>query len=396
MRNVVLKLFVLSACVAAVVALAAAVPLAAVVPLTAAVPNEASETRPRARDLGLSIGSFAPGPLNAITDVDGVQVGHATIWKGEDIRTGVTVILPHPGNVFQQKVPAAIAVGNGFGKLVGLTQVQELGVIETPIALTNTLSVFTAATALVKYTLGLPDNEAIRSVNPVAGECNDGWLNDIRGFHVTEEDVIEAIESASSGPVEEGSVGAGTGTRCLGFKGGIGTSSRIVEAGGRSYTIGVLVQTNYGGSLTMAGVNVGGLLEMSRPSEKEHGSCMIVLATDAPLSPRSLKRLAKRTFLGLARTGSVMSHGSGDYAIAFSTAYNIPYQRDDPEPSVRLLRDDRLTPLFAAAIDATEEAVCNSLLKATTVVGREGNKAEALPIQEVEGILRKHGVLGER
>jgi D-aminopeptidase len=347
----------------------------------------------RARDLGIQVGSLEPGPLNAITDVKGVAVGHKTIWQGEDVRTGVTVIVPQPGNVFQNKLPAAIVVGNGFGKLVGLTQVKELGVIETPIALTNTLSVFTAATAVIKHTLGQAGNEDVRSVNPVAGECNDGWLNDIRGFHVAEKDVLEAIESAKAGPVEEGSVGAGTGTMCLGFKGGIGTSSRLVEIAGRSYTVGVLVQTNYGGSLRMAGVPVGELLGAGASKGGSHGSCMIVLATDAPLSSRSLGRLAGRTFLGLARTGSVMSHGSGDYAIAFSTAYTIPYEDQEATFAVDLLRDDRMTALFAAAVDAAEEAVYNSLLTARSVTGRDGHTAQRLPVEPTERLLRDRGVL---
>jgi D-aminopeptidase len=346
--------------------------------------------------LGLSIGSFKTGRWNAITDVEGVRVGHTTIWKGDDVRTGVTVIVPQPGNVFQQKLPAGIAVGNGFGKLIGLTQVDELGVVETPIALTNTLSVFGVGTALIKYTLNQQGNEKVRSVNPVAGECNDGWLNDIRGFHVSEGDVLDAIESASSESIEEGSVGAGTGTRCLGFKGGIGTSSRIVGVGSQEYTIGVLVQTNYGGSLVMAGVPVGKLLRTDRSGRGEHGSCMIVLATDAPLSSRSLKRLARRSFLGLARTGSVMSHGSGDYAIAFSTGYTIPYESSEQELVVSLLLDDWLTPLFSAVTDATEEAVYNSLLKAKTVTGRNGHTMDALPVDELKRILHEKGVLGER
>jgi len=346
----------------------------------------------RARDLGVPVGRFATGRWNAITDVDGVEVGHVTILEGDSVRTGVTAILPHGGNIFQQKVPAAVAVGNGFGKLVGSTQVAELGVIETPIVLTNTLSVFTAATALVKYTLSLPGNERIRSVNPVAGECNDGWLNDIRGFHVTERHVVEAIEAAEAGPVDEGCVGAGTGTMCLGFKGGIGTSSRLVRVGSRTYTVGVLVQTNFGGSLRMAGVPLGEILERKSGGKPSGGSCMIVLATDAPLSPRTLGRLARRPFLGLARTGLVMSHGSGDYCIAFSTAYKIPYDGPALSPPTSLLADDRLTPIFAAAVDATEEAVYNSLVAAASVTGREGHRGEALPLDETRRILAERGI----
>ena len=356
---------------------------------------EASEARPRAGELGLRIGEFTPGKWNAITDVEGVLVGHATIMEGTGVRTGVTVVLPHPGDIFQEKVPAAIAVGNGFGKLVGITQVRELGVIETPIALTNTLSAFTAATALVRHTLSAPGNEEVRSVNPVVGECNDGWLNDIRGFHVTEKDVLDAIKVASTGPVDEGSVGAGTGTQCLGFKGGIGTSSRLVKLGEITYTVGVLVQTNYGGSLVMAGVPVGSILRENEERAGEGGSCMVVVATDAPLSSRALERLARRSFLGLARTGSVMSHGSGDYAIALSTAYRISDDEEDPVFELELLRDDRLTALFAALVDATEEAVYNSILKAVTVAGRDGHEVEALPIGRVESILRDRGVLKE-
>jgi D-aminopeptidase len=358
--------------------------------------ERASREGTGAVDLPPAVGSFEPGRWNAITDVAGVRVGHATLKRGDDVRTGVTVVVPHGGNIFQSKVPGAIAVGNGFGKLIGLTQVDELGVIETPIALTNTLSVFDAAKALIKYTLNLPGNDDVRSVNPVVGECNDGWLNDIRGFHVIEGDVLTALESAASGPVEEGSVGAGTGTRCLGYKGGIGTSSRVVDVDEESYTVGVLVQTNFGGSLVMAGIPVGKILKRGEGAGEPGGSCMIVVATDAPLSSRSLKRLARRTFLGLARTGSVMSHGSGDYAIAFSTAYTIPYEGPEPVLPVELMSDDRLTPLFAAVIDATEEAVYDSLLRAETVTGRDGHTAEEIPIDDLERILRDEGVALDR
>lgn len=360
-----------------------------------AVAAEPPAERPRAEDLGLSIGSFATGKWNAITDVEGVKVGHVTITEGSHARTGVTAVLPHDGDLFQEKVRAAIAVGNGFGKLIGLTQVRELGLIETPIVLTNTLSVFTAATALVKHTLDSPGNEDVRSVNPVAGECNDGWLNEIRGFHVTERHVLDAINGASGGVVDEGCVGAGTGTRCLGFKGGIGTSSRLVPAGDITYTVGVLVQTNFGGSLRLDGVPIGSILKERKEAGAGEGSCMIVVATDAPLSSRALERLARRTFLGLARTGSVMSHGSGDYAIAFTTACRIPLRGSALEPELGLLRDDRLTPLFTAVVDATEEAVYNSLLKATSTTGRQGHRAEALPVDEVERILRERGAIKE-
>lgn len=351
-----------------------------------------SAERPRAMDLGLSVGGFATGEWNAITDVKGVMVGHVTIVEGTDVRTGVTAVLPHGGDIFQEKVRGAVAVGNGFGKLLGVTQVKELGLIETPIVLTNTLSVFTAATAIVKRTLAIPGNEDVRSVNPVAGECNDGWLNDIRGFHVTERHVVEAIGRATAGVVEEGCVGAGAGTRCLGYKGGIGTSSRLVSIGEVTYTIGVLVQTNFGGSLNMCGVPVGSILQERQEAGAEGGSCMIVVATDAPLSSRALERLAARTFLGLARTGSVMSHGSGDYAISFTTAYRVAHQGSTLDPEIALLRDDRLTPLFAAAVDATEESVYNSLLRATSTTGIDGHKAEALPLDDLKSLLRERGI----
>jgi D-aminopeptidase len=333
-----------------------------------------------------------PGRWNAITDVPGVRVGTVTIVEGEDVRTGVTAVLPHGGNIFQEKVPAAVAVGNGFGKLVGLTQVRELGLIETPIILTNTLSVFTAAQTAVKYTLDLPGNEDVRSVNPVAGECNDGWLNDIRGFHVGSEHVLEAIVTSTEGAVPEGAVGAGTGTSCLGYKGGIGTSSRLVPAGGGVYTVGVLVQTNYGGSLRVLGVPIGEILaDADEPERESGGSCMIVLATDAPLSSRSLERLARRTFLGLARTGSVLSHGSGDYAIAFSTAYTVSHTSDSATCGERILRDGLLTSFFAATVDATEEAVYNSIFMATDVTGRDGNTARRAPVEKIIEELKSRG-----
>lgn len=349
--------------------------------------------RPRAGDLGITVGTFETGSLDAITDVAGVRVGSVTIIEGDDVRTGVTAILPHGGNIFQEKVRAAIAVGNGFGKLVGLTQVRELGLIETPIVLTNTLSVFEASEAIIRYTLDQPGNEDVRSVNPVAGECNDGWLNDIRGFHVKQTHVLEAITTASDGEVAEGAIGAGTGTRCLGYKGGIGSSSRLVPIGDATYTLGVLVQTNFGGSLRVLGVPVGRMLMGGGGGEKSEGSCMIVLATDAPLSSRSLERLARRTFLGLARTGSIISHGSGDYAIAFSTAYTIPYKDGGSETGGPTLRDDRLTALFAATVDATEEAVYNSMLRAVSMKGREGHSVKPVPIDALMEALRSRGAL---
>ena len=349
--------------------------------------------RPRAREVGINIGFLDTGPLNAITDVAGVHVGQVTLNEGDDIRTGVTVVLPHTRNIFQEKVPAAIVVGNGFGKLVGVTQVEELGTLETPIGLTNTLSVFRVADGLIEHTLGLPGNEDVRSVNPVVGETNDGFLNDIRGRHVTTEHVAEAIREATEGVVEEGTVGAGAGTRCFGFKGGIGTSSRRLPEARGGWTLGVLVQSNFGGSLTVNGARIGdaigdGFREqiLGAPAE-EGGSCMIIVATDAPLDARQLKRLARRALLGLGATGSVMSHGSGDYVIAFSTvavgAANAGFE------------DRNLTPLFQAACEATEEAILNSLLRATTTTGRDGHHLEAIPIDRLLEACREHQVLDE-
>jgi D-aminopeptidase len=360
-----------------------------------------AEHRPRARNIGIVVGILPSGPKNAITDVEGVRVGHQTITEGGAIRTGVTAILPHPGNVFQEKVPAAIVVGNGFGKLVGSTQVEELSVIETPIVLTNTLSVFTAADALIRYTLGLPGNELVRSVNPVVGETNDGWLNDIRARRVRCEDVLAAIAGARDGPVEEGSVGAGTGTRCMGWKGGIGTSSRRLPPSLGGHTVGVLVQTNFSGILTVGGAPVGKelgryyLQELASTQPDDNGSCRMVVATDAPLSARQLKRLARRALLGLGAVGSPMTHGSGDYVIAFSTAkeLRVPYRQTDQKQEQTVLRDDALSPLFQATREATEEAILNSLLKATTVSGFHGHESEAIPIDRVVEICRRHGVI---
>lgn len=360
---------------------------------------ESGPGRPRTRQAGVEVGILPTGPLNAITDVNGVKVGHCTLWRGDSIRTGVTVILPHAGNLFQEKVPAAVYCGNAFGKLAGSTQVVELGTLETPIALTNTLSVPVAMQALVKYTLQQAGNEEVASVNAVVGETNDGWLNDIRGMHVQEEHVWQALAAAKTGEVEEGSVGAGTGTQCLGFKGGIGTSSRRLpqELGG--YTVGVLVQTNFGGILTINGAPVGRELGKFYLSEQvakaqDGGSCMIVVATDAPLSPRNLERLARRALFGLARAGGFMANGSGEYVIAFSTAYRIPHQL----PAARLhianeLANEAMTPLFLAVVEAGEEAVYNSLFKATTVVGRSGRKLEALPLAETIALLQRYQVL---
>jgi D-aminopeptidase len=312
----------------------------------------------RLRDHGVEIGVLKPGAFNAITDVPGVQVGHTTLIKGENVRTGVTALLPHAGNIFQEKVPAAIYVGNGFGKLAGYTQVKELGNLETPIILTNTLSVPTAMNALIGYTLNQEGNEEVRSVNAVVGETNDGYLNDIRGRHVTEADVLQAIQNAETGPVAEGNVGAGTGTVCFGFKGGIGTASRVLPKQSGGYTVGVLVQTNFGGVLQVAGVEVGKKLGHYSNSFKysPDGSCMMVVMTDAPLDARNLERLAKRAMLGLARTGGIASNGSGDYVIAVSTAEacRIPYESENPTQNTSTLRNEAMTPLFLATIEATE------------------------------------------
>jgi D-aminopeptidase len=294
-------------------------------------PNKSQ--RARAREIGVQVGTTQTGKWNAITDVPGIKVGHTTLHQGKDIHTGVTVILPHGDDVFQQKAPASIVVGNGYGKLAGSTQVTELGNIETPIALTSTLSVGPVMNSLVRYTLDLPGNENVRSVNAVVGETNDGYLNDIREFRITEEHVFEAIRTAKSGPVEEGSVGAGAGTQCFGFKGGIGTSSRIVTTrNGQSFTLGVLVQTNFGNKLKINGAPIGdtpAALKAARKQPEGDGSCMIIVATDAPISVRNIGRIARRALHGMARTGSSMSNGSGDYVIAFSTAYRIPHRETE-------------------------------------------------------------------
>lgn len=362
------------------------------------LPNLASaQERPRLRDWGVELGIFKPGPLNAITDVAGVRVGQVTLHRGDSIRTGVTAILPHAGNLFQEKVPGAIVVGNGFGKLVGSTQVNELGQIETPIVLTNTLSVWDAANGVVDHMLSMPGNENVGSVNPVVGETNDGFLNDIRGRHVTREDVRRAITNASGVVVEEGSVGAGTGTICFGWKGGIGTSSRRLPASMGGFTLGVLVQTNYGGILDVVGVPIG--KELGRYAFKQQleksadGSCMIVVATDAPMDHLQLRRLGTRALLALGRTGSMMSHGSGDYVIAFSTSDSA---RIRPMPGAATRRtlvvtDDQISALFQAAVEATEEAILNSLFKATTVQGQKGRTVEALPLEHVRPLLQRYG-----
>lgn len=354
------------------------------------------QDRPRVREFGIKPGIFPPGPLNAITDVSGVKVGQVTLILREDIRTGVTAVLPHSGNVFQDKVPAAFYAANGFGKLTGTTQVEELGRLETPVVLTNTLSVPTAADAVIGYMLGLPENENIRSVNPVVGETNDGYLNDIRGRHVKKEHVLEAIRKAAGGPVEEGAVGAGTGTSCYGFKGGIGTSSRQLpdELGG--YTVGVLVQTNHGGVLMIDGLHVGEFLEQYSYKrfleENEDGSCMIVVATDAPLLSRNLMRLAKRALLGIARTGGYYSNGSGDYTIAFSTAekVRVPYRGQNSTAEFTVLRNDRMSPLFLAAAEAAEEAILNSMFKAVTMTGRNGRIQTALPLGKIQELMKQN------
>ena len=346
----------------------------------------------RARDHGIVVGTLPTGPHNALTDVAGVAVGHVTLIEGESVRTGVTAILPHGGNLFQEKVPAAIYIANGFGKLAGYSQVAELGNIETPIVLTNPLSVPTAADALLDHALADPANAGVRSVNPVVGETNDGRLNDIRGRHVTREHVLTAIAAATTGPVAEGNVGAGTGTICFGWKGGIGTASRVLPGTDGGWTVGVLVQTNYGGDLTIAGVPVGRELKRHAGADGD-GSCMVIVATDAPLSSRNLKRLARRATFGIARTGGHYSNGSGEYVIAFSSAADlrVPYGGDTRLLEKRELRNEAMSPLFAAVIEATEEAIVNSLVAAETVSGHGGTTVEALPMDAVVAILKRHG-----
>ena len=360
--------------------------------------------RPRAREIGVAPGVFAPGPLNAITDLEGVRVGHVTLIQGDSVRTGVTAILPHGGNLFQEKVTGAVFVGNAYGKLTGATQVNELGTIETPIVLTNTLSVGAAVEAVVAYTLALPGNAGVRSVNAVVGETNDGTLNDIRGLHVKREHVLEAIRNARGGAVEEGSVGAGTGTICFGWKGGIGTSSRKLPARYGGYTVGVLVQTNFGGVLTIAGAPVGkelGRYAFSSASgervedhaDRAGGSCMIIVGTDAPIDARDCRRLAARAVFGIGRAGSSFSSGSGDYAIAFTTAPGLRVRAGETAPQTRtILPSEAVSPLFQAALEATEEAVYNSLLRATAVRSR-GEGGEAIPVERVVEILKKYGVV---
>lgn len=367
--------------------------------LVAAAQAIVAEERPRLRDLGVSIGVLPPGKWNAITDVPGVRVGHRTIVEGDSIRTGVTAVVPHVGDVFQKKVPAAVCVGNGFGKAAGFLQVQELGNLETPIVLTNTLAVGTAVEALVAWTLARPGNEEVRSVNAVVGETNDGRVNDIRARRVTAKDVASAIDSAESGPVEEGSVGAGTGTVAFGWKGGIGTSSRVLPGPLGGYTVGALVQSNFGGILTIDGVKVGeGLGNYPYREEieaaagrREDGSCMIVLATDAPLSSRNLERLARRALLGLARTGSFIDNGSGDFVIAFSTKNLEEHGSKAPTRTTEELRNDFVSPLFLAAVESVEEAIGNSLTRATTMTGHRGRRVEAIPIEKLRQLLSRAG-----
>lgn len=372
--------------------------------LGASEPGRAAASRPRAPEIGLKIGVLDSGPLDAITDVAGVEVGHTTIVRGDDIRTGVTAILPHAGNLYRERVPAAVFVGNGYGKLTATTQIEEMGEIETPILLTSTTSVPKVADALISYMLALPGNEQVLSINAVVGETNDGWLNDIRGRHIDAEDVAAAITGAKGGAVEEGAVGAGTGTVAFGWKGGIGTASRRLPASLGGYTVGVLVQTNYGGVLSIAGAPVGQELgqfylrdetsRAGRGSGKPDGSCMIVVATDAPLEARNLKRLGARAWFGLARTGSSASNGSGDYAIVFSAAPEVRIRIDDKAltRSVRSLTNDAMSPLFEAAIEAAEEAVYNSMFKATTTTAN-GHTVEALPIDKTLKILREHHLI---
>jgi D-aminopeptidase len=354
-----------------------------------------ASSQERIRDYGIEIGVLRPGELNAITDVPGVMVGHVTRIEGDSIRTGVTAILPHSGNLFQEKVPAAIHIGNGFGKLAGYTQVKELGNLETPIILTNTLSVPTAVNALIGYSLEQQGNENVRSVNGVVGETNDGHLNDIRGRHITENEVLQAISNAKTGNVTEGNVGAGTGTVCFGYKGGIGTSSRVLPQKSGGYTVGVLVQSNFGGVLQIAGVDVGKQLGQYSDSfnYSPDGSCMMVVMTDAPLDSRNLERMAKRAMLGLAKTGGIASNGSGDYVIAVSTveACRIPHRSADPIQTMYTLRNSAMTPLFLATIEATEEAILNSLFAAKTMTGRNGHKIEALPKEKVLDMLKETG-----
>lgn len=373
------------------------------------------ETRPRARDIGVKIGILSPGPLNSITDVEGVLIGHTTIIRGENVRTGVTAVLPHGGNLFREKVPGAVHVANGFGKLAGSTQVNELGEIETPILLTSTLAVPKVADFLLDHMLAIPGNENVQSINPLVGETNDGYLNDIRGRQITRDDVFAAIRNAKGGAVEEGAVGAGTGTVAFGWKGGIGTASRRLPASLGGYTVGVLVQTNYGGILSIDGAPVGqelgqyflkdivgsgGVLNEEgshsalRVPHSADGSIIIIVATDAPMDHRQLRRLAERSIAGLARTGAALTNGSGDYAIAFSTSRSnriSPLPQGARSRQTEVIANDVASPIFLAAIEAAEEAIYNSLLRAVTITGKEKRTVEALPLEPTLKVLRKFG-----
>jgi D-aminopeptidase len=359
----------------------------------------ASAQQKRARAHGIKIGVLPTGKDNSICDVKDVRVGHFTFIKDENIRTGVTAILPHGGNLFQEKVPAAVFVGNGFGKLAGTTQIIELGNIESPIILTNTLSVAAGIDGVIEYTLRQPGNETVRSVNAVVGETNDGWLNDIQNRHITKSHVLTAIQNANTGPVAEGNVGAGTGTVCFGFKGGIGSASRKLPETSGGYTVGVMVQTNFGGVLQIDGVPVGE--EMKKFFMKDElknsgdGSCMIVVATDAPLDARNLERMAKRAMMGLAKTGGIASNGSGDYVISFSSnpLLRIPHATPEKTQTVTLLRNDEMSPLFMAVIEATEEAIINSLFMAESLQGNENHSVAALPVDEVLRIMKKYNAI---
>ncbi len=371
--------------------------------LTLMAATSLSAQRPRAREAGVVVGILPTGLANAITDVEGVRVGQVTVSEGDSVRTGVTAILPHAGNLFRERVPAAIHVGNGFGKLLGFTQVRELGELETPILLTCTLCVWRAADAMAGWLLAQPGMEDVRSINPVAGETNDGTLNDIRARPVRPEHVVRALESASAGPVEEGSVGAGAGTVAFGWKGGIGTSSRRLPPTLGGYTVGVLVQSNFGGVLTINGAPVGrelGRFAFQRElaaippvhEDRADGSIMIVLATDAPVDARNLDRIARRALSGLARTGASMTNGSGDYVIAFSTAAGVRRRAGTTPAATAELPNDALSPIFQAAAEATEEAILNSLFRATTVRSR-GTTVEALPLDRTLDILRRYNAL---
>ncbi|MCP4725947.1 MAG: P1 family peptidase [bacterium] len=359
-----------------------------------------AQERKRARDYGAHIGVLETGKWNSITDVKGLKVGHTTLIEGDNIRTGVTVIMPHEGNIFREKVPAAVFVGNGYGKAIGFTQIEELGNIESPVALTNTLNIPLVSNALIDYILSVSENSNVRSVNTVVGETNDGGLNDIQGRHVHREHVLSAIENTKSGIVPEGNVGAGTGTSCLGFKGGIGSSSRVIPEENGGYTVGVLVQTNFGGILSINGAPVGRELEnfyMSRENQPEEadGSCMIIIATDAPLSPRNLKRLAKRSFLAFGKVGAFSSNGSGDYSIAFSTSEDVRItgEQQGPVRNTVEVKNNHMSPLFLAVVEATEEAIYNSLFKAEDMTGIGGRTRKALPIDKTIEIMKKYNSL---